>query len=378
MRIAFVYDVPYPWHVGGIESMNFNEAVELAKAHEVHFFTTRWGGMKSNDFTYHGIHYHAFHTTGQGRIYRHGRRSIREALAFSSSVKQLFKYDFDVVITNVFPILHLPLVKRYCRLKHAKLIMEVAEVWDRKYWRKYLGPILGDLAYSYSRGAILGADFYITISSDTSKRLAAFGVDKSSMLVFAPSLDNGKIDKICRERISRSKRVIFSGRMIKEKRLDIWLHLFSEAHRIDSSLKGLIIGNGPERSELEGMIKDLDLGGSIDMPDFYASSSELYRKIRGSSAVLHMSEREGLGIIAIESIALGTPVILPKDTPIPKEVREMCVVADEKSIPRKIVEIANSKNPQKYVFNKKNLSIYSKSEVRTFYKTLFSSLGLRG
>jgi glycosyltransferase involved in cell wall biosynthesis len=90
-----------------------------------------------------------------------------------------------------------------------------------------------------------------------------------------------------------------------------------------------------------------------------------------------MSEREGLGIIAIESVALGTPVILPSDTPIPREVREMCVVSDENAIPKKIIEIVNSKHPRRYIFNSKNLAIYSKSEVTGFYDALFSRLKLR-
>jgi hypothetical protein len=45
MRMAFAYDVPYPWHVGGIEVLNYNEVKELAKRHGVHFFTTKWPGM---------------------------------------------------------------------------------------------------------------------------------------------------------------------------------------------------------------------------------------------------------------------------------------------------------------------------------------------
>ncbi len=376
MKIAFVYDVPYPWHVGGIESMNFNEAEELAKEHEVHYFTTRWKGMKSSDFTYRGIHYHALNAAEQKKIYRHGRRSIREAMAFSASLGRIFKYDFDAVITNAFPIVHLPVLKRYCRLKGARLIMEVAEVWDRGYWRSYLGPIIGDMAYSYSRRAIRGADFYVTISSATSERLAAFGIGRSLMKTFAPNLDNAAIGRMLRRKAGRSKLIMFSGRMIKEKRIDRWLDMFAEAHRIDNSLKGLIIGSGPERGSLKEKISGLGLGDSVELSDFYESSAELYRKIRESSAVLHMSGREGLGIIAIESIALGTPVILPKDSPIPREVREMCVVADEKHIPGKIVEIANSKNPKRYIYNRKNLSIYSKSEVRAFYGRLFSRLGL--
>ncbi len=376
MRIAFVYDVPYPWHVGGIESMNYNEAEQLAREHEVHFFTTRWDGMKGEDFVYNNIHYHAIHSTDQSKIYRHGRRSVREALAYANSLGRMFDYDFDVVITNAFPMLHLPTVKRYCRKKGAKLIVEVAEVWDRDYWIKYIGAIAGRVAYSYSRRAIAGADHYITISSTTTENLVGLGIRKSKVSVFAPNLDNGAIDRIKSERIKKSKLVLFSGRMIKEKRLDRWLIAFRSAYTRDHSLRGLIIGSGPERKAIERMVGDIGLKGRVRIADFYKSSADLYREIRRAAAVLHMSEREGLGIIAIESVALGTPVILPSDTPIPREVREMCVVSEESQIPKKIVEIANSRNPGKYISNRKNLGIYSKSEVLRFYGALFSRMGI--
>jgi len=377
MRIAFVYDVPYPWHVGGIESMNYNEAEELAKKHEVHFFTTKWEGMPGKNFRYNGIHYHAIHATEQSKIYRHGRRSIREALAYASSMRRIFDYDFDVVITNAFPILHLSTIKRYCRSRGAKLIIEVAEVWDRDYWMKYMGRAMGRVAFSYSRRAIGGADFYVTISSATTEKLVKFGVSGSKISVFAPNLDNEAIERVRRERIRRTKLVLFSGRMIKEKRIDRWLIAFKSAQMDDHSLRGLIIGSGPEKREIENRIRDLGLRGRVVVRNFYRTNAELYRKIRQAALVLHMSEREGLGIIAIESVALGTPVVLPSDTPIPKEVREMCVVSDENEIPKRIIEIANSGDPERYIHNRKNLATFSKSEVIKFYGALFSRLRVR-
>ncbi len=376
MRIAFVYDVPYPWHVGGIESMNYNEAEELAKKHEVHFFTTKWEGMKGSDFTYNGIHYHALHPTDQSRIYRHGRRSIREALSYAASLRKLSDYDFDVVITNAFPILHLPVIKRYCNRTGARLIVEVAEVWNRDYWERYIGRAMGRVAFAYSKRVIKGADSYITISSTTTENLVKFGISRSRISIFAPNLDDKAIERVRKEKSRRSKLVLFSGRMIKEKRIDRWLIAFKSAYLKDSSIRGMIIGKGPERKTLERMISDLGLRGKVSIRDFYSSNIELYERIRRASLTLHMSEREGLGIMAIESVALGTPVLLPSYTPIPKEVREMCVVSDEKDIPKKIIEITNSTDPKRYIFNKKNLATYSKSEIASFYGRLFSKLKL--
>jgi len=371
MRIAFAYDAPYPWHVGGIESMNYNEAEELARQHEVDYFTMKWPGMK-DDFTRNGIHYHAMNETDQGRLYRHGRRSIREAIKYSLSLGRLFNKKFDVVITNAFPILHLPLVKLYCRMKGAKLIVEVAEVWDREYWRSYLGGILGPMAYAYSKFAIKGADFYVTISSTTSQKLKGLGISGSKMKIFAPALDNVAMNKA--KGSAKNKTVLFSGRMIKEKRLDKWISAVRDAQSADKGIRGIIIGSGPERQSLEGMIKKMGLQGKIGMHGFYSNQADLYKLIKGSALTLQMSEREGLSIIAIESIALGTPVLLPSYTPLPKEVRQMCVVVDEKSIPSKIAEIAGSRDKSSYIRNRGNIKLYSKSNVNGFYSSLFSKL----
>ncbi|MHB1830184.1 MAG: glycosyltransferase family 4 protein [Candidatus Micrarchaeaceae archaeon] len=372
MKIAFAYDAPYPWHVGGIESMNYNEAEELAKKNDVHYFTMKWPGMKSG-FIKDGIRYHAWHEIDQERLYRHGRRSIREAILYALSLTRLFTQKFDVVITNAFPITHLPIVKLYCRISGAKLIVEVAEAWDREYWKEYLGAFLGTIAYAYSNFAIRNADFYITISSTTTNKLAALGVDKKKTKIFAPAVDNKAIGKAY-GKAARRKIVLFSGRMIKEKRLDKWLSTVKKAIAMDNGIKGMIIGRGPERSAVEASIKRMGLSGNVSVHNFYKNQSELYGQIRRSALTLHMSEREGLSIIAIESIALGTPVVLPSYTPLPKEVREMCIVLDEDKIPSKIAEIARSRNKSGFIRNKDNINMYSKSKVNEFYSGLFKSL----
>ena len=57
MKIAFVSDAVYPWNVGGLETLESTESKELAKHHEVHFFSLKWPGMKK-DFRQNNISYH--------------------------------------------------------------------------------------------------------------------------------------------------------------------------------------------------------------------------------------------------------------------------------------------------------------------------------
>jgi glycosyltransferase involved in cell wall biosynthesis len=378
MRIAFVHDTPYPWQVGGVEMLNNNEIRELAKRHEVHLFTTRWPGMPSGDFEHNGAKYHARHDVDRDRLYRHGRRSIREAIAYSIGLFRLFRYDFDVVICNYFPVLHIPVVWLYCRLRGAKMVMEVAEVWDNDYWLKYLGWPLGGLANLYSAAMIRFADSYVCISSTTAGNLAGSGVAKGKIRIFNPCIDDAEVGAAEAADGVRRRRIIFSGRLIKEKRLDKWLRAVKAASERMPGVEAVIIGDGPELKSLRDEVRWLGLSRTVKLRPFYKDKESLYREIRESSLMLHMSEREGFGIVCVESIALGTPVVLPSYTPIPAEVRSMCVVRDEEDLPAAIVRILKSKDKSAFIRNGGNLKKFLISKVNDFYGEIFRGLGLDG
>ena len=109
MKIAFISDAVYPWNIGGIETLEGIESRELAKEHEVHFFSFRWPGMKG-EFTRDGVIYHTKHNITKEKFYRHSRRSIREAMVFSFDMLRLFRHRFDYIQANEFPVLHIPLL----------------------------------------------------------------------------------------------------------------------------------------------------------------------------------------------------------------------------------------------------------------------------
>ncbi len=371
MKIAIVYDVPYPWHVGGIEAMHYNAAVELAKKHDVHFFTTKWPGMK-DEFVHKGVHYHATHSTNQEKIYRHGRRSVREAALFNSSVSKLFGYDFDVVIADYFPMLHLPLVKLYCRSRGAKLIMAVAEYWDKSYWKEYIGGT-GTLASVFADSAIKGADAYVTISSTTKGKMIDAGINSEKISIFAPVIDKRDFRGI-RGSGKRSRTVVFSGRMVKEKRIDRFLKVIKDANKKTNGIRGIVLGSGPEKEKLMAMSKSMKLDKIVEFRDFYKDKKDLYSLIKSSSMLLNMSEREGLSIICLESIALNVPVLLPSYSPIPEEVKEMCTVSNEKNLASAASKIVTAKDSSIFIKNRDNLDRYFVSETNRFYSRLFKSI----
>ena len=373
MKIAFVYDVPYPWHVGGIEMGNYNEAKELAKENEVHFFTMRWPGMEK-EFTRDGIHYHAFHSVNDSKVYRHGRRSIREAFIFSLSMARLFTRRFDVVIANHFPILHLPLVKLYCRIYNCKLVIEVAEVWEPGYWMRYLNSNSGFLAYVYSRFLIKGADLYVAISSTTKNEMIKVGIDGSRIRTFIPIVDMDEINSV--RHSEKKKLVMFAGRLVKEKRLDTWIKVFAKAYEKDKGIRGEIIGTGPERDMVLRLVKEMKLGRAIKVIKPFDDKTMLYRKMSEASAFMNTSEREGLSIVSIESVALGTPVIIPDYSPIPPEVRRLCIVDRTENLHERLLEAIKGK--RKVRLQPAKIEAFAVSSVLPFYRKEFERLRQKG
>jgi glycosyltransferase involved in cell wall biosynthesis len=369
MKIAFVADVAYPWIRGGMEAMQYLEAKELAKKHEVHFFCIRWDSMKGS-FKHDGIIYHAFPGWKYSKLYKKRRRSIREALLFAIGMLRIFRYRFDIIEAHMFPIMHLPVVKLYCRLTGCKLLMEVAEVWDKAYWQDYLGKRKGSIGYAYQEYAIKGADAYIS-NPALEDKIGRYGIDTRRIRVFSPAIDEKSISRT--KAVKRERRIAIVARLIKEKRVDKWLHIFREVKMKIPEVKGVIIGKGPEEKPLKALRHRLGLDKSVEMLKDL-DRKELYKIVKGSYVLVHMSEREGLSIITLESLALGTPVVLPSYTTIPSEVAGMCVVEDEEDIPGKVVEILRSDNPSSYISNRDRLKEFSLSSINDFYDELFSDL----
>ena len=363
-RIAFVSDVAYPWTKGGMEAIHCLEMKELAKNNEVYCFCMQFGGMKK-EFFKDGVHYVTAGKASSAELYTEkGTRSIALARRFASALPNALKpYRFDLVYANSFPYLHLKAVKAYCRANGSRLALDVAEVWDLKRWKDYLGRVKGIAAYHYARNALKGADAYIANSSSTAKDLANAGIPKGKIAVLAPVIDLKTMPKPAK----KQPVVIYAGRLIKEKRLDLWIDAVAKAHKLNAEIKGLIVGSGPEEAAIKKMIKPYSF---IKMKRPYSSKAQLYSAIGKSMAMLNMSEREGLSIITIESAALGTAPVLPDYTPIPDEVKELSIVKDADSIPYAIADIASSRI--KYKANKQKLERFDVKKIGRAFERLLA------
>ena len=95
MKIAMIYDMIYPFNVGGGEARNYLLAKELiVRGHEVHFFGAKlWKG--ESVIVHEGIVMHGVYNSK--KLYISGRRSYTEPLVFALKLlKPLFKFFFAI------------------------------------------------------------------------------------------------------------------------------------------------------------------------------------------------------------------------------------------------------------------------------------------
>ena len=106
--------------------------------------------------------------------------------------------------------------------------------------------------------------------------------------------------------LHKKKPVIVSvGRLARQKNFPLLLKAYAIVRqRLDARL--IILGEGPERGRLESLITALGLGKDISLPGF---SPNPWSIIARADAFVLPSEEEGFGLVLVEAMACGIPVV---------------------------------------------------------------------
>ena len=303
MKIAYVYDVIYPYVKGGAEKRIWEISKRLArKGHEVHIFGMKfWDGgavFTKDDVYLHGV-------CEPKELYVEGRRSIKEAIYYARKlIRPLLKEDNEVIDCQAFPYFPCCSAKLCSTLKRTPLVITWHEVWD-DYWYEYLGK-KGLFGQVIERMTTRLTGNMIAVSARTAKDLKRVGV-KNEISVITNGIDCGTIENLAAS--EEKTDIIFVGRLIKEKNVDVLIKAVGLVKNEIPEVRCVIIGAGPAQKELELLAADLDLEANIEFTGFLTEYESVISRMKSSKVFVLPSTREGFGIAALEANACGLPVV---------------------------------------------------------------------
>ncbi|HET7485759.1 MAG TPA: glycosyltransferase [Solirubrobacterales bacterium] len=98
--------------------------------------------------------------------------------------------------------------------------------------------------------------------------------------------------------------LVFVGRLVPIKRLDVLLGAFARARESEPRLRLAVVGDGEERSRLEGQAAELGIAAGVR---FLGYRRELHPIFAAADLALLSSDNEGTPVSLIEAAAAGLP-----------------------------------------------------------------------
>jgi len=276
MRIAFVYEGIYPFTVGGVEMRVWRLAKGLAaRGHDVHIFGVKyWDG--EDVITRDGLYLHG--VCEPYKLYVNGRRMIKEAIYFAAKVLlPLIRGNFELIDCQNFPYFPCFSAKLASIKRRSRLIITWHEVWG-DYWLDYLGKkgVFGKIVERMVARLTSNVIAVSEMAKSDLERISAKGETR----VIPNGVDLARVSEV--KSSNQESDIIFTGRLIKEKNVDLLIKSVSLIKDKIPEVHCIIVGDGPERANLERLTHELNLEGNILMTGFVEDDAQVISYLKAS------------------------------------------------------------------------------------------------
>ena len=203
-------------------------------------------------------------------------------------IKKIKSLDCDIVIST--RIFHNKLVGKYAKRNIIKIAQEHNDNNNKKYIKRLIK-------------SLKNIDYFMPIS----KELFSFYKTKlkTPAVVFIPNF----IEQMPVKKADLTKKQIISvGRLDKIKRFDDLIDIFNKFQKKHPDWCLHIIGDGPEKEELQNKVNELNLNNKITFCGTMLSD-ELETEYMNSSVFAMTSDSESFGLVLVEAASYGLPLI---------------------------------------------------------------------
>ncbi|GAB2465112.1 glycosyltransferase [Xylanimonas ulmi] len=146
----------------------------------------------------------------------------------------------------------------------------------------------------------------VFVSAEATRGTVFAGLVRDRARVVANVVDSERVRRLAAERDVERRDVVFLGRLTEVKRPQTVIRAVAGARRAVPELTARLVGDGDLRAACEREIRALGLDGGVRLEGF---QSNPYPFVRAARIALMPSTYEGLGLAAIEALALGVPVL---------------------------------------------------------------------
>ena len=209
-------------------------------------------------------------------------------------------------------------------------------------WKMVLPPNLaklGDTLESKVAPRIYRSSRMVTLSPSSKQEMLDVGFHDELVEVVPPGIDPQFRPGGTK---SATPLIIGVGRLVPVKRFDRLIRAVVAARASAPDLELVLVGTGPDRTDLEQLVSDLDATDHVRFAG-RVSDEELVSLYQSAWAVASSSVREGWGMTLTEAAACGTPAVA---TRIPGHVDALAegvsglLADDDADLARQIARVA--------------------------------------
>ena len=211
--------------------------------------------------------------------------------------------------------------------------------YKKRWWTKVLGEITNHFLRIFDFQTSQRPDILVANSKNVAERIKKF-YRREAVVIYPPvDIDKFRIDNL-EFRIKGKDRYFLSvGRLVRGKGIDI---IVEACTKLGLPLK--VVGIGPELESLKKMAgKSVEFLGQVEdeeMPEIYAQAL----------ATIVASEDEDFGIVPVESMASGTPVIAVRAGGFLETVVERKTgLFFDQATPQSLMEVLKNFEPGRYM-----------------------------
>ncbi len=211
-------------------------------------------------------------------------------LADRRGLPTVFVQDTDIVLRVREEAAQQTGPRRMTSLAYARIY----ERWCRKgVSRASLSLLKGRMLHErYGRFALNAKDFH-----DTS-HLSEQVVNRQALALRTASLDD-----------DRPLRLVYCGRLIERKGVDDAIRIVAAARGLGARIAFDIIGDGPQRADLERRVHELGVGSAVQMIGALNYGQQLLDRLAGYDALLFTPPLEDTPRMIFDGYAAGLPLI---------------------------------------------------------------------